>query len=77
MTSTMQKSLSELASLPESELSRLVASEPLLVTANGEPSFVAQSLDSFEAMVRRIRKLEAATSARPTDRRAKLILLRP
>jgi prevent-host-death family protein len=73
----MQKSLSELASLPESELCRLVEREPVLITANGEPTFVAQSLDSFEEMVRRIRKLEAGSSVRPTDRRAKLILLRP
>jgi prevent-host-death family protein len=71
----MQKSLSELASLPESELSRLVEREPVLITANGEPTFVAQSLHSFEEMVRRIRKLEAAQRHR-TEHRGKLILLR-
>ena len=55
----MQKSISEFASLPEAELVRMVEREPLLVTRNGEPQFVAQSLDSFEGMVRRLRELEA------------------
>jgi prevent-host-death family protein len=55
----MQKTLSELLTLPEAELVRLFEHDPVLVTQNGEPKFVAQSLDSFEAMVRRIRQLEA------------------
>ena len=72
----MQKALSELSCLPEAELVRLVEREPLLVTQNGEPHFVAQSLDSFEAMVRRIRQLEA-NSKQVQERRGKLLVLRP
>ena len=72
----MQKPLSELSSLPEAELIRLFEREPLLVTQNGEPQFVAQSLDSFEFMVRRLRQLESTTTA-VQKRRGKLILLRP
>ena len=72
----MQKPLSELSSLPEGELVRLFEREPLLVTQNGEPQFVAQSLDSFESMVRRLRQLESI-SARAQRRGGKLILLRP
>jgi PHD/YefM family antitoxin component YafN of YafNO toxin-antitoxin module len=57
----MQKSLSELTSLPPSELSEFMdqLNEPLLVTNDGEPQFVAQSLAGFEAMVRRLRALES------------------
>ena len=73
----MQKSLSELSSLPDGELLRAVEKEPLLVTQNGEPRFVAQSLDSFESMVRRLRRLEAPNRRPPSDRRGKLIILRP
>ena len=72
----MQKPLSELSSLPEAELVRLFEREPLLVTQNGEPQFVAQSLDSFESMVRRLRQLELTTTE-VQKRRGKLILLRP
>ena len=72
----MQKPLSELSSLPEAELVRLFEREPLLITQNGEPQFVAQSLDSFESMVRRLRQLESMTTA-VQNRRGKLILLRP
>ena len=72
----MQKPLSELSSLPEAELVRLFEREPLLVTQNGEPQFVAQSLDSFESMVRRLRQLESTATA-VQKRRGKLILLRP
>ena len=43
----------------------MIEREPLLVTHDGEPQFVAQSLDSFEAMVRRIRQLESSRS-KPT-----------
>jgi hypothetical protein len=43
------------------------------VTQNGEPRFVAQSLESFEAMVRRLRELEAVPRRGP----GKVILLRP
>jgi hypothetical protein len=57
----MQKSLSELASLPPNELTDLLGGrrEPLLVTRDGEPQFIAQSLDTFDEMVRRLRFLEA------------------
>jgi prevent-host-death family protein len=71
----MQKALNDLAALPEAELAQLVEREPLLVTQNGEPRFVAQSLDSFEAMVRRLRQLEAFSER--TGQRGKLVLLRP
>jgi hypothetical protein len=63
----MQKALSELSSLPEAELVRLF---------EREPQFVAQSLDSFDSMVRCLRLLES-TSAQTQRRRGKLILLRP
>jgi len=86
----MQKSLSELKSLPPSELSRLIEQldESLLVTNEGEPQFVAQSLGAFETMVRRLRLLERkdgngagavtspASNARPPGS-AKVIPLRP
>ena len=71
----MQKALSELIELPEAELNRLVDREPLLVTNNGEPQFVAQSLDAFDNMVRRLRELEAASKT-STRRPGKLILLK-
>jgi prevent-host-death family protein len=69
----MQRTLSELFSLPEGELLQIVEKEPLLVTQNGEPRFVAQSLESFESMVRRLRELEALPRRGP----GKVILLRP
>jgi len=69
----MQKALSELAGLPENELNQLVEREPLLVTRNGEPQFVAQSLDAFDSMVRRLRELEA-TSKPAKKHLGKLIL---
>jgi hypothetical protein len=71
----MQKALSDLVALPETELSQLFERAPLLVTKNGEPQFVAQSLDGFEAMVRRLRELENP-KATATRRRGKLVLLR-
>lgn len=57
----MKRSISELASLPPAELSAFFSEidEPLLVTAGGEPSFVAQSLLEFERMKKRLRILEA------------------
>lgn len=60
----MQKSLTELMSLPQDEVARLIQhlDEPLLITSNGEPQFVAQSLSVFESMVRRLRALEDAVS---------------
>ncbi len=71
----MQKALSELSALPEDELVQVFKSEPVLVTHNGEPRFVAQSLESFEAMVRRLRELEQARAA-SARQRGKLVLLR-
>jgi PHD/YefM family antitoxin component YafN of YafNO toxin-antitoxin module len=66
----MQKSLSELSALPEDELSNLIdgAGEPLLVTQNGELRFVAQSLDAFDLMMKRIRTLEAEGKRRREER---------
>ena len=61
----VQKSLSEIVSLPEEEVLHLIAdrNEPLLVTHEGEPRFVAQSLDAYEALIRRLRALEAERRA--------------
>jgi prevent-host-death family protein len=73
----MQKTLSELSSLPDGELLKIVEREPLLVTQNGEPRFVAQSLDSFESMVRRLRQLETSSRRSPSGQRGKVTLLRP
>jgi PHD/YefM family antitoxin component YafN of YafNO toxin-antitoxin module len=78
----MQKALSELSALSGDQLLELLV-EPLLVTRHGEPSFVAQSLDSYEAMVRRIRTLEAGTRqscsaiSNSLSRPGKVIPLRP
>jgi PHD/YefM family antitoxin component YafN of YafNO toxin-antitoxin module len=57
----MQRTISELKSLTGDELSMMFGrlNEPLLVTENGEPRFIAQSLPAFEFMVRRLRLLEA------------------
>ena len=73
----MLKPLSEFQSLPEPEVIRLLERGPLLITQNGEPRLIAQSLDSFEFMVRRLRELEAASLRRPKAKRANLFLLRP
>ena len=78
----MQKPLSELAFLPQHELDRIVQHEPLLVTRDGEPTFVAQSLSAFENMVRRLRHLEAAQHTAKCEKAlhrplAKVIQLRP
>ncbi len=56
----MQKSLSDLTSLSPEELTFLLEQigERLLVTNDGQPQFVAQSLTGFEAMIRRLRTLE-------------------
>lgn len=69
----MQKSLSEIVSLPEEEVLHLIADrkEPLLVTHQGEPKFVAQSLDAYEALIRRLRILE---SERTKPRRAGIVI---
>ena len=74
---SMQKSLSDLVDLPEAELARIIDHEPLLVTQHGEPRFVAQSLESFEAMVRRLRQLESAAKQSTGRRPGRVILLRP
>lgn len=60
----MQKSLSEFVSLPEAELARIIEHGPLLVTQDEEPRFVAQSIDAFERMVRRLRELESVSKRR-------------
>lgn len=72
----MQKSLSEFRSLPESELVRMVSDGPLLVTKDEEPRFVAQSIDDFEAMVRRLRELESPLKRRAAIREANVIRFR-
>jgi len=62
----MQKSLSELTSLSPEELTVLMdhVNEPLLVTSDGQPRFVAQSLSGFEDMIRRLRSLERQNRTR-------------
>jgi hypothetical protein len=57
----VQKSLSEIVALPEEEVLHLIAgrNEPVLVTHEGEPRFIAQSLEAYETLVRRLRILEA------------------
>jgi hypothetical protein len=72
----MLKSLSEFQSLDESELAEIVGKGPLLVTQNEEPRFVAQSIDAFETMVRRLREFELANK-RMESRRPQIRLLRP
>jgi PHD/YefM family antitoxin component YafN of YafNO toxin-antitoxin module len=72
----MLKSLSEFQSLSETDLVRIVQHGPLLVTQDEEPRFVAQSIDAFEAMVRRLRELESATKKREAIRRAQVFLFR-
>jgi len=71
----MQKTLSDLVSIPKVELQRLVEREPLLKTTDGEPHFLAQSLSGFEQMVRRLREFEAVVRQRKS-RQGQLALLR-
>jgi hypothetical protein len=71
----MLKSLSEFRSLGDTELAEIVGKGPLLVTQDEEPRFVAQSIDAFEAMVRRLRELEFAAKCR-SSRQAQIHLLR-
>lgn len=73
----MLKSLPEFQSLPGAELVRMIESGPVLVTQNEEPRFVAQSVEAFEEMVRRLRELESTGRRRDAIRRAKIIPLRP
>lgn len=54
----MLKSLSDFRALPETELAEAITAGPILLTQNNEPKFVAQSVEDFEAMVRRLRQLE-------------------
>lgn len=82
----MQKSLSDFTALPGEELSRLLdkMNGPLLITNDGEPQFIAQSLPAYEAMIRRLRHLETALknqtpSAKtvPRETRGRVIPIRP
>jgi PHD/YefM family antitoxin component YafN of YafNO toxin-antitoxin module len=68
----MLKSLSEFQALTTSELTRIVEDGPILITDDEEPRFVAQSVEDFEAMVRRLRNLEEISA-----RRRKLRLIHP
>ena len=71
----MLKSLSDFQSLSHAELAEIVGKGPLLVTQDEEPRFVAQSVDAFETMVRRLREFELAAKRR-SSRRAQIHLLR-
>lgn len=57
----MKMQLADLAALPEPTLSALATDlgEPILLTHRDEPRLVLQPIESFEAMVRRLRLLEA------------------
>ena len=60
----MLRSLSEFQSLTGTELDRIFEHGPILITDEEEPRFVAQSIEDFEAMVRRLRNLEQASIRR-------------
>lgn len=57
----MKMQLADLAALPEPSLSALATAldEPVLLTLGDDPKFVLQPIESFEAMVKRLRHLEA------------------
>jgi hypothetical protein len=71
----MQKSLFEFVSLPEAELIRTLENGPLLLTQNEEPRFVAQPIDQFETMVRRLRTLESLQQQKRERQLARVIPL--
>jgi PHD/YefM family antitoxin component YafN of YafNO toxin-antitoxin module len=73
----MLKSLPEFQTLTGTELSRIVEHGPVLITDQEQPKFVAQSVEAFETMVRRLRNLEQSSKRRQSIRSAKVILLRP
>src|SRR4051794_30575559 len=60
----MVRSLSEFQSLTGTELDRIFEHGPVLITDDEEPCFVAQSIEDFEAMVRRLRSFEQASLQR-------------
>lgn len=70
----MLKSLSEFQALSGSELTQIVEGGPILITDDEEPRFVAQSVEDFEAMVRRLRNLEQVSIRRS---RLRVIPFRP
>ena len=70
----MLKSLSEFQNLSEADLVRAIECGPLVVTQNEEPRFVTQTIDAFEAMVRRLRELESS-KRRDRPRLAQVIRL--
>jgi|HubBroStandDraft_1064217.scaffolds.fasta_scaffold414204_2 prevent-host-death family protein len=73
----MQRTLSELCSLPDGELLKIVEEDPILVTQNGEPLYVVQSIDSYESMVRRLRQFENPSRRQPLKGPGNLVILRP
>jgi hypothetical protein len=78
----MKMQLAHLAALPEPRLSALATElgEPVLLTHGDEPRLVLQPIESFEAMVRRLRLLEALAASvenqRMTRARPNVIPLR-
>jgi len=68
-TLAMKMQLADLAALPEPTLSALATGlgEPVLVTHGDEPRLVLQPIESFEAMVRRLRILEARVALTEND----------
>jgi hypothetical protein len=71
----MQKPIADFFSLAPADVIQLLGSGPLLVTHDEEPRFVAQSVEAFETMVRRLRELESA-NRRDGLRRARVIPIR-
>lgn len=65
----MKMQLADLAALPEPSLSALATAlgEPVLLTHGDEPRLVLQPIESFEAMVRRLRFLEARAASVESD----------
>lgn len=65
----MKMQLADLALLPEPSLSALARGlgEPVLLTHEDEPRLVLQPIESFEAMVRRLRVLEAHAASLKRD----------
>jgi hypothetical protein len=74
MEEAMLKSLSEFQTLTGGELSRITEDGPVLITDQEEPRFVAQSVEDFEGMVRRLRRFEQTSTRR---RELKVVPFRP
>jgi hypothetical protein len=72
----MLQSLPEFQSLSRTELARMVELGPILITDGDEPRFVAQSIEAFESMVRRLRRLERVSTRRKLMSTGQIVPLR-